>query len=145
MAAIAHLPHRLLTYDHDGGPVTGVEAAAALGLDPATVFKTLLTTAGVAVVPVASRLSLKAAATALGAKRAEMLASADAERLARSVVGAISPFGLPRRLAVALDDSALDHEVIRVSGGRRGHEIEIAPDLLVTQLSATVADLTVPT
>jgi len=131
-----------VSYDHAGGPVSGVEAAERLGLDPATVFKTLLTTAGVAVIPVAERLSLKAAAAALGSKRAELLAPADAERLARSVVGAISPFGLPRRLAVALDRSALDHPVIRVSGGRRGLEIEVAPDLLVAELAATVADLT---
>ena len=140
--ALADVPHRLLSYDHDGGPVTGIEAAERLGLDPDTVFKTLFTTAGVAVIPVAMRLSLKAAAKALGAKRAELLAPADAERRARSVVGAISPFGLPGSPPVALDESALLWDVIYVSGGRRGLEIGIAPDLLVAELDAVVADLT---
>jgi Cys-tRNA(Pro)/Cys-tRNA(Cys) deacylase len=141
-AALEGLPHRLLHYEHDGGPVTGVEAAEGLGLDPDRVFKTLLTTAGVAVVPVALRLSLKAAAKALGAKRAEMLDPAEAERRSRSVVGAISPFGLPRATPTALDESALLFPVIYVSGGRRGLEIEIDPHLLIDRLDAVVAHLT---
>ena len=143
-------------YDHDGGPVTGVEAADRLHLDPDRVFKTLVialagpggsTGAGagghaVAVIPVASSLDLKAAARAVGAKRAEMADPAVAERLARSVVGAISPFGLPHPMATALDESAELHETIFVSGGRRGLELEVAPNVLVDLLDATVADLT---
>jgi Cys-tRNA(Pro)/Cys-tRNA(Cys) deacylase len=139
-------------YEHDGGPVTGVEAADRLHLDPDRVFKTLVIALGgagggasghaVAVIPVALSLDLKAAARSVGAKRAEMADPAVAERLARSVVGAISPFGLPHPMATALDESAELHETIFVSGGRRGLELEVAPKVLVDLLGATVADLT---
>jgi Cys-tRNA(Pro)/Cys-tRNA(Cys) deacylase len=109
------------------------------------VFKTLVTVVDdrptVAVLPVSGHLSLKALARARGAKRAEMAAPADAERLTGYVVGGISPFGQKRRLPVVADRSLLDHESVFVSGGRRGLQVELAPGDLVAFLGATVADL----
>ena len=54
----------------------------------------------VAVVPVAARLSTRLLASAAGAKRAEMMAPADAERLTGYVTGGISPFGMKRRMEI---------------------------------------------
>ena len=47
------------------------------------------------------------------------------------VLGGISPFGQKRRLPLVLDTQANDHDAIHVSGGRRGLEIQIAPDVLL--------------
>ncbi len=131
--------HRVLTYDHDPMAASyGLEAANALNLDPATVFKTLLAelsmgtaSAGtemvVAVVPVTGQLNLKSLAKAAGAKKATMADPTSAERRTGYVVGGISPLGQRQRLPTFIDESALAYDNIQVSGGRRGLEIELAP------------------
>ena len=140
-------PHRVVAYDHDPGAESyGEEAADLLGLDPATVFKTLLAVLDgdetvVAVVPVAARLDLKSLARTAGAKRAAMADPAAAERLTGYVVGGISPLGQRRRLRTFLDCSASSHGEIHVSGGRRGLEIALAPADLAGLVDATVGPL----
>ena len=129
----AEIEHEILEYAHDpGADGYGEEAARVLGLDPASVFKTLMARAegvglAVAVVPVAQRLDLKALAAALGAKRAKMADPADAERATGYVVGGISPLGQKRALPTVLDRSAETLERIHVSAGQRGLEIALAP------------------
>lgn len=135
------------SYDHDRSVGAqgsyGEEAAAALGVDPARVFKTLLGRVdhdlAVAIVPVSGQLDLKAFAHALRGKRAQMADPADAERVTGYVVGGISPVGQKRRLPTVLDASAMDHATVLVSGGRRGMDIELAPADLVSVTGATVA------
>lgn len=125
-------------YDHDpAAPSYGLEAAAALQVDPSQVFKTLLVDSdgvlGVGIVPVDRTLDLKAVAAALGVKKVAMAAPAEAERVTGYVVGGISPIGQKKRLPTVLDDSALAHGVVYVSGGRRGLDIGLSPtDLLET-------------
>lgn len=137
----------ILEYTHDpGAEGYGVEAAEALHLDPALVFKTLVVkldgkTLAVGIVPVAARLDLKALAATLGARKAEMAPPAEAERATGYVVGGISPLGQKRRLATALDASALSHETIYVSAGRRGTEIALAPADLMRLTGAQVAEI----
>jgi Cys-tRNA(Pro)/Cys-tRNA(Cys) deacylase len=140
-AAITHVVHR---YEHDPHhPSYGEEAATALGVDAARVFKTLVIDVdgrlAVAVVPVAGRLDLKAAADALGGKKAVMAEAAAAERATGYVVGGISPLGQKKRLAMVIDASALAFATLFVSAGRRGLEIEMAPDDLVRVTGARVA------
>ncbi len=142
---------RYATHDYsvgyDAGAGYGEAVAAALGADPDRVFKTLVATVddgpAVVIVPVVHRVALKALARALGGKRAELASPADAERLTGYVVGGISPFGQKRRLRAVLDDSALAFGTILVSGGRRGLEIEVAPEDLIRitgALATRVAD-----
>ncbi|NHC12253.1 Cys-tRNA(Pro) deacylase [Motilibacter deserti] len=123
-------------YDHDPSAKSyGLEAAQALGVEPARVFKTLLAdvdgTLAVGVVPVSAQLDLKALAGVLGAKKASMADPAAAERSTGYVVGGISPIGQRKQLATVVDESALAHGTVLVSGGRRGFDIELAPADLV--------------
>ncbi|HEY5662791.1 MAG TPA: Cys-tRNA(Pro) deacylase [Ilumatobacter sp.] len=123
----------------------GREAADKLGLDPDQVFKTLLVTAdgaqAVAIVPVSSKLSLKAMGRALGAKRVDMCDPALAERITGYVRGGISPFGQKKRLATVLDEMATAFDTIYVSGGRRGLDLGVGTLDLIRVLDATVADI----
>jgi Cys-tRNA(Pro)/Cys-tRNA(Cys) deacylase len=130
-------------YEHDPSARSyGLEAAAALGVDPARVFKTLVATVDdrlvVGVVPVSASLDLKALAAAVGGKRAALADPAVAERRTGYVVGGISPVGQRARLPLVLDASAEAHPTVFVSGGRRGFDIELAPaDLLAATGGST--------
>ena len=124
-------------------PSYGLDAAAALGVDPHRIFKTLVVAVdgqlAVAVVPVAGELDLKAFADALGGRRAEMAEPAAAERATGYVVGGISPIGQRRALRTVLDTSATGQATILVSAGRRGLQVELAPADVVAVTSASVA------
>lgn len=141
-AGIAFTGH---AYAHDSAITNfGREAATALGLDHAQVFKTLLAEVDgsltVAIVPVSGMLDLKALAAAVGGKKAEMADAKLAERKTGYVVGGISPIGQKTHHTTVLDETAELFETIYVSGGRRGFDIELAPaDLLAVTGGFTAA------
>lgn len=141
------VPHTLHSYPHDPRAASyGLEAAEALGRqEPARVFKTLLAEVDgsltVGIVPVTAQLDLKALAAAVGGKKAKMAEVAAAERATGYVAGGISPLGQRKRLPTVLDSSAMGFETMYCSGGRRGLEIELAPQDLVRLTSAVVADI----
>jgi Cys-tRNA(Pro)/Cys-tRNA(Cys) deacylase len=127
----------------------GREAVDALGLEAARVHKTLIASIErtprhelvVAVVPVDAQLDLKALAFAVDAKRAEMAKAIDAERSSGYVLGGISPLGQRKPLTTVIDEHAMLFETIFVSAGRRGLEIELAPDDLLHLTNATYAPI----
>lgn len=131
----AKLPFDILEYQHDpNAPSYGEEAADALGLEPAQVFKTLLVALtghksplAVAVVPVTHQLNLKAIARALGAKKAAMADTGVAEKTTGYIVGGISPIGQKKALPTVIDASAEALDKMHVSAGRRGLEVALAP------------------
>lgn len=135
----AGIVYSVHTYDHAPGPAGlarspryGEEAARLLGTDPARVHKTLCADVDgrlvVAVVPVAAPLDLKALAAAVTGKRARLADPAVAERATGYVRGGIAPVGQRRAHPTVLDDGAWAWPTVFVSGGRRGLEIELAPD-----------------
>lgn len=142
----AGVPFTVHAYDHSPDAASyGEEAATALGVPTERVFKTLLAdvdgTLTVAVVPVAGRLDLKALASAVGGKRAAMADPSAAERATGYVVGGISPLGQKKRLTTVVDTSALTHETVFVSAGKRGLEVEVTPADLVTLTAATTSHI----
>jgi Cys-tRNA(Pro)/Cys-tRNA(Cys) deacylase len=138
---------QLHSYRHDPKASSyGLEAAEMLGIEPERVFKTLVVRLdgrqlGVAMVPVHRQLDLKAAARALGAKRAEMAPAAEVARATGYVLGGVSPLGQKRRLSTVLDRSAEGLGTLFCSAGRRGLEIELAPQVLVRLLCAAFAGI----
>jgi Cys-tRNA(Pro)/Cys-tRNA(Cys) deacylase len=142
----AGVAFRTHTYRHDPSVDSyGEEAAAATGVPAERIFKTLLVDTGrglaVGVVPVSGSLDLKAVASALGVKKVVMADPAAAERSTGYVVGGISPVGQRRALPTVIDDSARAYSSVFVSGGRRGFEIELAPEDLATVTRATFAPI----
>jgi Cys-tRNA(Pro)/Cys-tRNA(Cys) deacylase len=128
-AGIAYTTH---PYRHDPRAESyGAEAAHQLGLDPRQIFKTLIAAVDsglvCAVVPVAARLDLKALATAMGARKAELAEPARAQRATGYVLGGISPLGHRSTIPVVLDESMAGFDTVYVSAGKRGLQLAIAP------------------
>jgi Cys-tRNA(Pro)/Cys-tRNA(Cys) deacylase len=142
----AGIPFTERAYGHDPAVTDfGREAADALGVEADRVFKTLLADVDgrlvVGIVPVTGRLDLKALAAAAGGKKATMADPAVAERRTGYVVGGISPIGQKSAHPTILDETAQLWDTVFVSGGRRGFDLELAPDDLVRATNATLADI----
>lgn len=142
-AGVAFTVHE---YAHDARAASyGEEAAEAMGIDPARVFKTLFADVDgalvVGVVPVAGQLDLKALARAVGGRKAAMAAPRAAERATGYVVGGISPLGQRKAHPTVVDASALAHPTVYVSAGKRGMEVELSPAELVRMTAARVAEI----
>jgi Cys-tRNA(Pro)/Cys-tRNA(Cys) deacylase len=143
---ISHVVHR---YEHDPRHASyGQEASEALGVAPDRVFKTLVADVDgqltVAVVPVAGALDLKALATAVGGKKANMADAAQAEKASGYVTGGIAPIGLRRPLPVVVDETALHYATVFCSAGQRGLEIELAPGDLIRAAGARTGPIARP-
>lgn len=139
---------RLHDYVHDpSSPAYGAEAAQKLGVSEERVFKTLVValsdkSLAVGVLPVATQLNLKAMAKASGSKKATMADPALVQRVTGYVLGGVSPFGQKKPLPTILADRSANFETIFVSGGRRGLEIEVAPEDLLRVLNGRCAPIT---
>ena len=145
----AGVPHEVRRYRHDPrvtdyGP-EAVSALAGSGLVPEQILKTLVIAGpgglAVAVLPVPWKLSLKAAAAALGLPRAALADRAAAERSTGYVLGGISPLGQRRRLPTVVDASALAFDRVLCSAGKRGWDVALAPNDLVALTQAVTADI----
>lgn len=141
----AKLPYTEHYFETDGAP-SGVEAAAAMEKDPATVFKTLVTVGKsgknyVFMIPVAEELDLKKAAKHVGEKSIEMIKSKELLPLTGYIHGGCSPIGMKKFFPTAVHESAFDCETITFSAGRIGCQIETAPQNLEKVIHLSRADL----
>jgi Cys-tRNA(Pro)/Cys-tRNA(Cys) deacylase len=137
----------LHSYDYDPeADSIGLQAAAALGVEPRRMLKTLMAEVDgkpVAVVlPSDREVSMKKLATALHGKTAKMMRPPDAERLTGYHVGGISPFAQKKRVPVVIEEAALKEATVFVNGGQRGLQIEIDPNVAVKVTAAVACALT---
>ena len=128
------------------GAVGGTEVAAALGEDPARVFKTLVTVGAsgghyVFVIPVAEELDLKKAAKAVDEKSIAMLPQKELLPLTGYLHGGCSPIGMKKPFPTVLHQSAAEQESIYVSAGKVGFQVEVAPADLQKMLPMRLADV----
>lgn len=143
----AGINYRILEYSHDPRTTSyGEEAAEKLGFPSDKVFKTLvieldLSFLAVCLIPVCRLLDLKQAAKALGGKKAVMADRKKVERTTGYVLGGISPLGQKKKLKTLIDKSALEHDTILISAGRRGLEIVLAPLDLAELTRAGLMDI----
>lgn len=145
----AKITFQLHEYTHDPAAESyGLEAAEKLGLPPERVFKTLVValdgkSLAVAILPVECQLSMKLIARAAGAKKAAMADKNEVVRSSGYVLGGVSPLGQKKLLPTFLHNSAETAPTIFVSAGRRGLEIELAPQDLLRLTRGQFAPLAV--
>ena len=143
----AKINYTVHEYSHDPSCDSyGIEAAHKLEKPEERVFKTLVVSSGskelaIGVLPVSSRLNMKLIAKALGAKKASMADARDVERTTGYVLGGVSPLGQKKRLKTIIDSSALEYQTIFVSAGRRGLQIELNPQDLMSLTNGHFTEL----
>jgi Cys-tRNA(Pro)/Cys-tRNA(Cys) deacylase len=128
-------------YDYDPtAEAVGLAAAAALGIDPALMLKTLMVEVdgkpACCVIPSDRQLSMKRVAAAFGGKAAAMMPPAKAEKLTGHKVGGISPFGQKRVVPTAIEVAACGAPKVWINAGQRGLLLGIAPDQALAVLGA---------
>ena len=142
---VVHTVHAYALPPAEAAGSYGEAVAAALGIAPERMLKTLLAEVDgrlvCGVVPVAGSLDLKALAGAVGGKRGVMAEPVVAERSTGYVVGGISPLGQRTRLPTVVDETAELWDTVVVSAGRRGLSVELAPADLLRLTQAVLADI----
>lgn len=130
----------------DNGAVSGVEVAAALGQNPAQVFKTLVTAGKsgahyVFMLPVAEELDLKKAARAVNEKAVEMIKQKELLPLTGYVHGGCSPIGMKKLFQTVIHHTAGDFPTIIFSAGMVGYQVEMPLAALQSLIPVTAADI----
>jgi Cys-tRNA(Pro)/Cys-tRNA(Cys) deacylase len=121
--------------------------AEKLEIDPARIFKTLVTVGNktgpvVAVIPGNQELDLKKLAKVSGNKKIEMLHLKDLEETTGYIRGGCSPIGMKKLFPTFIAAQAQQYDRIIVSAGKRGLQIELAWQDILTLTNGKIADLT---
>ncbi|MBQ3429627.1 MAG: Cys-tRNA(Pro) deacylase [Mogibacterium sp.] len=143
----AGLDYEMASYDYDESDLSGVHAAAELGVAPEIVFKTLVTRGDsnaffVFVIPVAESLDLKKAAKASGNKKIEMIHVKEILDITGYIRGGCSPIGMKKTFPTYIDETAQLYEKIYFSAGKRGVQIILDPEELAFVTGGIFTDLT---
>jgi len=143
----AKIPCRESFYEFDEKDLNGNHAAAAIGMPPEQVFKTLVargekTGINVFCIPVCCELDLKKAAKAAGDKNMEMVAVKDLLNLTGYIRGGCSPVGMKKKYPTFLDETCVLWDEIAVSAGARGHQMILPPEALADLVGAKLVDIT---
>ena len=143
------IPYAAYTYPHqEGVAVDGVTVAKALGLDPETVFKTLLARGAsggvcVFVIPVGDTLDLKKAARAAHEKSMELVHVREINALSGYIRGGCSPVGMKKLYPTVFHETAEIIDAITVSAGKIGYQVTLSPAALLALVEGTTADIVV--
>ena len=143
----AGLDYEMASYDYDESDLSGVHAAAELGVAPEIVSKTLVTRGDsnaffVFVIPVAESLDLKKAAKASGNKKIEMIHVKEILDITGYIRGGCSPIGMKKTFPTYIDETAQLYEKIYFSAGKRGVQIILDPEELAFVTGGIFTDLT---
>ncbi|WP_347265895.1 YbaK/EbsC family protein [Paracoccus sp. (in: a-proteobacteria)] len=130
---------------HPGQETVAQQAAAAIGIAPGRLLKTLMVEVdgrpACAVLPGDRSLSMKRLAAGFGGKSAAMMPAAMAERLTGYHTGGISPFGQRRAVPVLFEVAAMDLDEVAINGGKRGLLLLLAPRAALAALGASAVPL----
>lgn len=142
----AKIKYNLISYEFDENDLAAQHVADSLGQDIAKVFKTLVlhgdkTGYVVCVIPGDHEVDLKALAKVSGNKKVEMIPMKDLLQVTGYIRGGCSPIGMKKRFPTYFHTTAMQQDVIYVSAGVRGLQIEIAPQDLIDFVQAAVAEV----
>lgn len=130
------ITYKQYSYDYDDGLTDGITVASKIGKSPEEVYKTLVAQ-GISgeyyifIIPVDMELNLKAAAKSVKEKSIKMIKVADITKVTGYVRGGCSPIGMKKDYKTIIDSSAEIKDMIIVSAGKVGHQIQLDPKDLI--------------
>lgn len=142
----SNIPYETGEYEYDESDLSGDHVADYLGISKEEIFKTLVTRGNdnelyVFVVPVSGELDLKKAAAAAGVKKVEMIHVKEIFNLTGYLRGGCSPIGMKKQYPTFIDETATLFDKIYISGGKRGLQIIIDPQVLADFTGAKLVDI----
>ena len=142
----SNIPYETGEYEYDESDLSGDHVADYLGISKEEIFKTLVTRGNdnelyVFVVPVSGELDLKKAAAAAGVKKVEMIHVKEIFNLTGYLRGGCSPIGMKKQYPTFIDETAILFDKIYISGGKRGLQIIIDPQVLADFTGAKLVDI----
>lgn len=143
----AGIVYETAVYDYDESDLSGEHVALEIGVSEDVIFKTLVARGdnnllSVFVVPVSCNLDLKKAATISNNKKVEMIHVKEINELTGYLRGGCSPIGMKKLYPTYIDETALLFEKIYFSGGKRGLQIILNPEILADHVNAKFVDIT---
>ena len=144
----AGILYREAFYEFDENDLNGNHAATAIGFEPESVFKTLVTRGpktgiNVFCIPVCCELDLKKAAKAASDKSIEMIKVVELLGITGYIRGGCSPVGMKKKFPIFIDETCYLSPEIAISAGERGHQMILSPNDLIEYTSAKVVDIIV--
>lgn len=145
-----NIPYEAKEYDDDGEHPLSKGAAGRtaekLGVDPATVYKTIVMRTDTKELCVflqdsLHEINLKKARTAAGCKEISPVKPEELLALTGYVRGGCSPLGMKKKLRTFIDENIILQEKVNISAGVRGMQLTLTPDDLIKATEATVVDL----
>lgn len=137
--------YKMVEYNNEDGQIHGAALAALINKPAEMVFKTLVTHSKqdlfIFVIPIAEELDLKKAAKAAKEKKIEMLPMKELQQWTGYVRGGCSPVGMKKLFPTFIDLSASQLDMMLVSAGRIGLQMELNPHQLKEVVAAEFFDL----
>ena len=142
----AKIAYELIPYEVDENDLSAVHVAASLGENIEQVFKTLVLHGDksgyfVCVIPGEHEVDLKMAAKVSGNKKCDLIPMKELLPLTGYIRGGCSPIGMKKHFPTYIHPTAGHFDHIYVSAGQRGLQIRIAPEDLIREARAEVADV----
>lgn len=143
------LTYEVLTYEVDPNDLAAESVAEKLSLDPAQVFKTLVTRGdrhGIcfAVIPGNYELDLKALAKVSGDRKQDTVALKEVQPLTGYIRGGVTAIASKKDYPVYLHDTAMTWDEIILSAGKRGFMLKLTPTDYIQVTNATLGTIARP-
>ncbi|MBQ5472015.1 MAG: Cys-tRNA(Pro) deacylase [Treponema sp.] len=132
--------------EHELSRGAAEKTAEKLGVDPDTVFKTIVMRTDSKEICVflqraLKEINLKKARNAVGCKEINPVKPEELLTLTGYIRGGCSPLGMKKKYRTFIDETILLSDLINISGGQRGVQLRLAPQDLIDACEAEVCDL----
>ncbi len=139
------IPFRVEEYRVDPNDLSAQTVAAKLGLEPAQVYKTLVTRGkgGVyfAVLPGDRELAPRKLARLAGERKVAMVPLKEVQGLTGYIRGGVTVLGAKKAFPVFVHEQAALHTEISISAGVRGLQVLLAPKDYLRATGGTLGDI----